>query len=611
MTLIYNILNPNDTDDISGNVASANLYNLLKRSDATLQTGEPGLGKSFAKGSRIQLVKDAFSIVDQPDDKGTVKVKDINALDTLASAFATGKKNGIKNPNQKKRAICLALLIVNNNTPSNVCDRAIAELEEIYKHDGFKKEGKRTEVLASLGTRKASKAVTTTVPLVEQLTHVSERKPASSSESTESQDDGSPINSSQGESGEEPVRRDSVYNINITTGVGPEGKLDEKEHSDTTIVNNTGESLVVHTTSVPSASTTSTTPPVISAANGSPSFSSLLNSRKGSGASVSRLPLSSDSRTSSISASSAIPSVATSSTPAAAAAASTAASSATVSSPTPSKAATVPLSSPVTSTSSMTKTDAGLSSSTALPSSSSSTTAKPSLASGTTASSQPPTASVSPSSVLSSMLSNTTSPASSSAASSTHSSTAAKQKKAEEKVTIVPPATPKFSTVEEIIASPAIKNFLDALEFKKADNIKSTKAAQERYFTNKISLFTEDQLLALNKHLELVQHGKKIDARFDTIRKERKFFGQGNTATWQHIRHAVKEQLLTLATAKYGVSKPNEVRRISAAVYNADYGMYNQHTGHFWSHIGKTNSAKKYESMFTPEPAMPASLKKT
>jgi hypothetical protein len=145
----------------------------------------------------------------------------------------------------------------------------------------------------------------------------------------------------------------------------------------------------------------------------------------------------------------------------------------------------------------------------------------------------------------------------------------------------------------------------------KTDDIKSTKGAQEANFSNAIKQMTEEQLLALNNHLNQVQHGYNVDARFETIRKERKFIGHGNTATWEQIRHAVKSELFSRAELDTGGPLlPGEKRKIPAAKYYWDYNMYNQHSGRFFTHIGRTNTAKKFAASFEPDHSETPSTRK-
>ncbi len=702
MILVYEILT---NEEFSGNTASAALYDNLKNSDSLYKrTDRIGLGKHFQKGKhRSPLVTAAFEIKDEDNGKGTVRVKAVTDLETLAKTFKGGDDTKRINANEKKHAICLALIIVNNDTTQAVYEQAIKDLIALYSQPNFQKENQRDDILRDLKTRSNDMTRTTTAPAAETQTHITIPKPPSSLSDSNNE---SPHSSTQeDDSDQERVRRGSVYNIHF---MGAEDTKPDAEEEKPTV-----ESLAI-----PVGSPTSVTRPLVSEATQATHISSLLTDTSPSNSSAASMPNSPIIAAHS-SASSSAPSLVASTVPSSALAKSSPASPTPIPKPssakslspsaasvrtTPSVASTSfssaailaamtsspgqsspalittlpspalssasgttsnlastsspssesatplapasppsPVPTPISSGRTLTPSPAtdstsssppitvirptagqkltlsSLSSSSVAPigSVTSSTTTLPAasslssspatnVGSNTTASSTAPT-SATPTSLLSSMISTPTSATTSTNAGSVSNTTAAGGQRKRKKKTTGSNRMPSQSTqfdVKAIIASADIKDFLDKIPEKVADNLKTTKAAQERYFSAKIKQFNETQLLAINTHLDQVQHGKEIDARFDVIRKERRFFGHGNTATWQHIRHKVKEQLLALAELRHGVTQKGEIKTIPASEFKVDYEIYNQHTGHFWSHIGKTNSAKLYEKMYKPDPAM-------
>lgn len=146
-------------------ISSKEIYLLLNRKGHRNRDKDGGLGTSFQKKTRLNLISEIFTI----DDKNTtLSIKDTGKLYALAQNFKTG---GQITKNENKYAICLALLCYYSPLDEKkYLPQAIDELTKLYSKEGSLKD--KSGIISKLLTTKKLLVLNTIQARDEKITPV-------------------------------------------------------------------------------------------------------------------------------------------------------------------------------------------------------------------------------------------------------------------------------------------------------------------------------------------------------------------------------------------------------------------------------------------------------
>ena len=129
------------------------------------------------------------------------------------------------------------------------------------------------------------------------------------------------------------------------------------------------------------------------------------------------------------------------------------------------------------------------------------------------------------------------------------------------------------------------------------DTLIIQKQHQLTYFQQEIKKMDLDALRYLSHYMNQVQQGTIHDGAFDVIRTER-FFGGGNTRSWQAMRHDVKAHIIDRLGAINVVSGSKIL--LDRAKFHDYADLLNEHSGRLGTRWGNTSSYNSFLNLFQP-----------